>query len=201
MGPPGRGASGLPRSAKTRSGAIRGATCGPGGPAGRHIVDTETTGMDLEADQVIELGMIAFDYDDSGAVGPVVGSYSAFEDPGRDIPVSSTAIHHITDEMVAGQRIDDAAVASLLDGVTITVAHNAGFDRRFLERRLSVFEDLPWASSFYEVPWAEHDLSSAKLEYLAYRAGFFYEGHRAENDCRALLEVLRQPLGTTGVTA
>ena len=27
------------------------------------------------------------------------------------------------------------------------------------------------------------------------------EGHRAENDCRALLEVLRQPLGTTGVTA
>lgn len=166
------------------------------------VVDTETTGTDLEADQVIELALVAFEYDEaSGAIGRVLGSYSALEDPGRDIPPASTAIHHITDEMVAGQRIDDAAVASLLDGVSIVVAHNAGFDRRFLERRLSVFESLPWACSFYEVPWAEHDLSSAKLEYLAYRAGFFYEGHRAEIDCRALLEVLRQPLGKTGASA
>lgn len=103
--------------------------------------------------------------------------------------------------MVAGQRFDEAAVSALLEGVSVVVAHNAGFDRRFVERRLSVFEDLPWACSFYEVPWAEHDLASAKLEYLAYRAGFFYEGHRAEMDCRALLEVLRRPLGTTGATA
>ena len=38
-------------------------------------------------------------------------------------------------------------------------------------------------------------LGSGKLEYLAYQYGFFYDGHRAEIDCRALLEVLRRPLG------
>jgi hypothetical protein len=32
------------------------------------------------------------------------------------IPASSTAIHGITDAMVAGKRIDDASVLSLLDG-------------------------------------------------------------------------------------
>ena len=37
-------------------------------------------------------------------------------------------------------------------------------------------------------------LGSAKLDYLAYRYGFFFEGHRAEIDCRALLEVLRRPV-------
>jgi hypothetical protein len=38
---------------------------------------------------------------------------------------------------------------------------------------------------------------SAQLEYLAYRYGF-YEGHQAEADCLALLEVLQQPFAPTG---
>jgi len=40
--------------------------------------------------------------------------------------------------MVAGQRIDDRAVNDLLDGVVVVIAHNADFDRRFLEKRLPV---------------------------------------------------------------
>jgi DNA polymerase-3 subunit epsilon len=51
------------------------------------------------------------------------------------------------------------------------------------------------------VPWTEAGIESSKLEYLAYRYGFFYEGHRAEIDCRALLEVLRRPFGETGASA
>jgi len=34
-----------------------------------------------------------------------------------------------------------------------------------------------------------------------YRYGFFYDGHRAEVDCHALLEVLAQPFGESGGTA
>jgi DNA polymerase-3 subunit epsilon len=94
---------------------------------------------------------------------------------------------------VAGKKIDDAAVAQLLDGVGIVIAHNAGFDRKFLEPRLPVFASLPWGCSWREIPWSEAGIESSKLEYLAYRSGFFYEGHRAEIDCLALLEVLRRP--------
>jgi DNA polymerase III subunit epsilon len=64
-----------------------------------------------------------------------------------------------------------------------------------------VFARLPWGCSWQEIPWEDHGISSSKLEYLAYRAGFFYEGHRAEIDCLALLEVLRRPLGDTGSSA
>jgi DNA polymerase-3 subunit epsilon len=130
----------------------------------------------------------------------VIEVFDGLEDPGVPIPASSTAIHGITDEMVAGQRIDDATVLSLLDGVGLVIAHNAGFDRKFLEPRLPVFADLPWACSWAEVPWSDAGIESSKLEYLAYRYGFFFEGHRAEIDCRALLEVLRRPLGKTGFT-
>ena len=158
------------------------------------VVDTETTGTDPAVDKVIELAVVAFEYcHATGTVGRVLGSYDGLEDPGLPIPPSSTAIHGITDAMVAGKKIDDAAVAQLLDGVGIVIAHNAGFDRKFLEPRLPVFASLPWGCSWREVPWSEAGIESSKLEYLAYRSGFFYEGHRAEIDCLALLEVLRRP--------
>jgi DNA polymerase-3 subunit epsilon len=163
------------------------------------IVDTETTGTDHASDRVIELALVVFEYcHATGTVGRVLETYDALEDPGRPIPPESTAIHGITDAMVAGQRIDDARVAQLLDGVGLVIAHNAGFDRRFLEPRLPVFTHLPWACSWQEVPWATAGIASSKLEYLAYRCGFFYEAHRAEADCHALLQVLAQPFGETG---
>lgn len=47
------------------------------------VLDTETTGMDLAADQVIELALVAFEYDEgTGAIGRVLGTYSGLEDPG-----------------------------------------------------------------------------------------------------------------------
>jgi len=166
------------------------------------IVDTETTGTDPARDKVIELGIVVFEYcATTGAVGPVLGSYDGLEDPGLPIPPSSTAIHGITDAMVAGKKIDEAAVAALLADVSVLIAHNAGFDRKFLEPRLPVFARRPWACSFREVPWSEAGIESSKLEYLAYRCGFFYDGHRAEIDCMALLEVLARPFGESGPPA
>ena len=166
------------------------------------IVDTETTGTDPVADKVIELAIVKFEYcAESGAIGRVLGRYDAFEDPEMPIPPESTAIHGITDDMVRGQRLDDAAIAVLLEGVGLVVAHNARFDRGFLETRLPVFNTLAWGCSWREVPWHEAGIESSKLEYLAYRHGFFYEGHRAEADCLALLEVLRRPFAQTGKPA
>src|SRR5271165_7199163 len=67
------------------------------------IVDVETTGMDPKVDQVIELGIVVFEYAaETGQVGQVVRRFSGFEDPGRPIPMEVTAIHGIVDEMVKG---------------------------------------------------------------------------------------------------
>lgn len=175
----------------------------PPGPLERAVVlDVETTGTDIANDHVIELGMVAFDYEPAtGSIVRVTGVYDSLEDPGVPIPPETTAIHGITDDMVAGHRIDDAAVARFVSGARWVVAHNAAFDRPFMERRLPFFEALPWLCSLSEVPWAREGFSGRKLEYLANQSGFFYEGHRSEVDCRALLEVLRRPLPKSGGTA
>jgi DNA polymerase-3 subunit epsilon len=163
------------------------------------IVDTETTGIDVASDAVIELAVVVFEYDArDGTVLRVVDVYDGLEDPGREIPPGSTAVHGITDAMVAGQRLDEARVAAMLGGVQWVIAHNAGFDRPLLERRLPLFEKLRWGCSLADVDWEAEGYSGAKLQYLAIQLGFFFEGHRSEIDCRALLEVLSRPLPKSG---
>ena len=163
------------------------------------VVDTETTGLNLETDSIIEFAMVVFEYcRESGKVFRILDIFDQLEDPGVPIPPASTAVHGITDDMVAGQRIDDLRVAELVQGLDLVIAHNARFDRPFLEERLPIFKLLPWACSLQQVGWSDEKMASAKLEYLAYRMGFFYDAHRAQTDCLALLELLQMPLPVSG---
>lgn len=166
------------------------------------ILDTETTGFDLETDRVIELGMLVFEFDPSnGEVLRVIHRFDELEDPGFPIPPSSTEIHHITDAMVSGKRIDDTQVAALLHGVDVVIAHNAGFDRPFVEARWPLFAELNWGCSLKDIDWRQEGFGSAKLDYLLYTQGLFHEAHRAEADCWALLEILSRVLPQSQQTA
>jgi DNA polymerase-3 subunit epsilon len=159
------------------------------------VVDTETTGINPDQDAIIELGMVLFEFDpQTGLAYSVLGVFDELENPGYPISVESTSVHGITDEMVMGKKIDDEAVAKFIEGVSIVIAHNAKFDRIFLEKRLPIFETLPWACSFAQINWSGEGVGSAKLDYIAYQYGFFYDAHRAEIDCFALLEILQKQL-------
>lgn len=168
------------------------------------VLDTETTGLDQSKDKIMELALLRVDVD--RATGLPVGAvqvYDGLEDPGMPIPAEVQEITGITPDMVQGQRLDEERIAALLDGVDLVIAHNAGFDRPFCEARMARFKELSWACSFAEINWKEQGRGSAKLESLALELGWFYDAHRAEMDCHALLAVLANPLpraGHTGLT-
>lgn len=175
-----------------------------GQPTQRVIVlDTETTGLDSKNESIIELAMLSVLVDAATGlpVGPVT-VYESFEDPGKPIPPPITEITGIDDSMVQGQRIDDAVVNALVQEADLVVAHNAGFDRPFVEARLPVFATKPWNCSFAGIDWKKEGSGSAKLEFLASERGWFYDAHRAQVDCHALLQVLASPLsdGKTGLS-
>jgi DNA polymerase-3 subunit epsilon len=159
------------------------------------VLDTETTGLDAKNERIIELAMLSVQVDlaTGQPVGPVT-TYESFEDPGKPIPPAITEITGIDDSMVRGQRIDDARVAELVQAADLIVAHNAGFDRPFVEARLPVFATRAWNCSFAGIDWKAQGSGSAKLEFLAHERGWFYDAHRALVDCHALLQVLATPL-------
>lgn len=172
----------------------------PANPLARGVViDTETTGLDADTGKIIEIGLVAFDYDPvAGQPIRVTGSYGGLEDPGHPLSPEITEITGITDTMVAGQRIDDNRVTALVAKANIVIAHNADFDRPFLENRFPVFSTLPWGCSLSDIDWIAEKLGSRKLDYIAYQMGFFFGAHRAEEDCQALLEILARPLPVSG---
>lgn len=156
------------------------------------FVDVETTGLSLASDAVIELAAVPFEYGvRDGQIYAVGEPLTFLEDPGRAIPEAITELTGITDAMVRGRRIDDARVNALLDGVSLVVAHNAAFDRKWLERRLPAFAAKPWACSQHDVPWHHHGCAGTKLEYILFRTcAEFLEGHRAAEDCYAGIHIL-----------
>jgi DNA polymerase-3 subunit epsilon len=160
------------------------------------LLDTETTGLDHRKDEIIELGMVKFDYLPSGQIIGVRDLFSAFNEPSGPIPPEIIALTGITDNMVAGQRIDEAAVNAFAEEAVIVIAHNSGFDRKFSERHWPIFERKAWACSATEVDWRSHGFAGAQLGYLLNGAGLFHHGHRAVDDCHALLEILDFTLPT-----
>ena len=169
---------------------------GSGAPTKRVLIlDTETTGLDWRAENIIELAMlsVAVDMQTGQPVG-VVEVYEDFEDPGRPIPPEIVKLTGITSQDVKGQKLNEAKIIDMVQRADLIVAHNAGFDRPFVENRLEVFEHKAWACSFAGINWKAQGLGSAKLEFLCSELGWFYDAHRAQVDCHALLRVLSAPL-------
>lgn len=96
------------------------------------IFDTETTGLDPAADEIVQIGAVR------ALNGRVVAgeTYDTLVDPGRPIPPASSRVHGITDELVAGAPDVASAVRGFHDFAreAVLVAHNAPFDLAFLRR-------------------------------------------------------------------
>ena len=158
------------------------------------FLDTETTGTDHATDEIIELAMVPFTYSLDGAILAVGAPFNALNEPSVPISPEITALTGITQEMVAGHRIDADAVEHFVAPAALVIAHHAGFDRPFVERAWPVFETKPWACSMTQIPWKDEGFDGVKLRYLSMLSGFFYDAHRAAADCDAAIELLSRPL-------
>lgn len=151
--------------------------------------DTETTGIRNDKDRIIELA--AFD--------PIENrTFCKFINPGVPIPPEASAIHHITNEMIADAGSFRAVAEEFLafcPGETVLIAHNNdAFDKLFLEQEFKraglempafqYIDTLKWARK-YRADLPRHTLQSLREVY-----GFpSNQAHRALDDVIILHQV------------
>jgi DNA polymerase-3 subunit epsilon len=164
-------------------------------------LDVEATGLDIEDAEIIEFAAIKFTYTRSGKIIRIIDTFSAFQQPQAPIPDEMKILTGITDKMVAGHAINASDIASFVKDAAILIAHNASYDRQMVEKTWPQLAQLAWACSYAEIPWRAHGFESAKLGNLLAGHGLFHEGHRALDDCHALLHLLSAPLGEDGAPA
>ncbi|MEI7815812.1 MAG: 3'-5' exonuclease [Desulfuromonadales bacterium] len=165
-------------------------------------IDTETTGLNHAEDKIIELGIVAFEYDPmTGAIIRITDLYNGFEDPDCPLAKEIIEITGITDEMVAGQALDNDRVMALAGQASLVIAHNSAFDRKFVEDRYPVFANLPWACTVSQLDWAKERIISRTLEYLLYKCGgYSINAHRALDDAEGVLGLLLGSFPVTGMS-
>lgn len=153
------------------------------------VIDVETTGRNSDGDLIIQMAAVPFRYTtETGRVTSVDEAVVQFDDPGRPIPPEVQALTGISDEDVRGTRLDDAVFTQLAAEADVVIAHNARFDRPFVERRLPAYRDCAWACTWAEIPWGPGSQTLEML--LAKVCGLFADAHRADEDCLAVIELL-----------
>lgn len=176
------------------------------------VLDTETTGIGAAKHRIIELSAIK--------IGPDFEPESCFTtliNPRKAIPPSATAVHHISDDMVASAptfpEIADC-FSRYIAGCNI-VGHNVKFDLEFL---YAAGIDLPRNVKYYDtmeiaknvltssrrrmvydkdiggmVELDDYDVENYKLTTLCdYYHIYRNDAHRSLSDCLATAKVLQE---------
>jgi DNA polymerase III subunit epsilon len=155
------------------------------------FLDLETTGLDTSNDKIIEIAVkIAAINKESGQLVGVLDNYQSFQDPEELIKDSITKINGISNEMVQDQSINWDTVKNIINQSDIIVAHNAVFDRSFMDRYLPLSNDKIWACSVNDIDWSNRGFSISKQEILCIWHGFYFESHRAMSDVDALINLV-----------
>jgi DNA polymerase-3 subunit epsilon len=154
-------------------------------------IDIETTGLEHGKDKIIEIGLRLFKFNRmTGDVLWLDTPYAAFEDPGMPLSEEVKMLTGIDDDMLKGQSIDWEKVHTLLSGCQLILAHNASFDRPFIDSYVTISRQKIWGCSFQQVDWSHCGFPSKKLEILSVYHGFFTDAHRALNDADAVIYLL-----------
>lgn len=164
------------------------------------IFDTETTGLDIEADRVIEIG--ALELENRFPTGRTFHTY--INPDGRPIHPDAEAVHGIGMDRLKDKPVFAAIAdefASFIAGAKL-VAHNASFDTAFINAEFARLSMLPIGPDVVvdtlAIARRKHPMGPNSLDALCKRYGVD-NSHRTRHgallDAELLAEVYIEMLG------
>ena len=162
------------------------------------IVDVETTGFDSTKDHLIQIALRPLLVcPDTGKISALKKPIVYMQEPPEPLSERIQQVTGFTDEDLQGKKVNWSMIGKVLSICKFVVAHNARFDRPWVDRYLRendvpINEDLIWGCSMSQVDWDRKVVPSKSLEVLCAWHGFFYNSHSAEADVDATLHLLRK---------
>lgn len=158
-------------------------------------IDVETTGLDPEKDEVIELGFALWDWEKRKPV--VCGSYLI--QPRAPLSEEIKKITGISDDDFNYQNSQQVAwreLSKFIDKSDYLMAHNAAFDRSFVSKCVPVYIDTIgfaekiWIDTLIDIDYDQSKAKHKNLTYLSATHGFVNPfPHRALFDVLSMLKV------------
>jgi DNA polymerase III epsilon subunit family exonuclease len=152
------------------------------------VIDVETTGFSPASDRIVEIGCAEVDGDQ------VVSRWSTLVNPGRPIPSEATAIHGISDAMVAGAPSLKRALkqARRLCRGRVVAAHSARFDLSFVGPAVADKALCTLRLARLVFPEAPNHRNQTLRRFLDIdgRAGETFASHRALSDALVTAHIL-----------
>ena len=164
------------------------------------IFDTETSGLDFDKDQIIELAALRVERTASGGLR-IAGKMDTFIKlpEGEELSEAIVSLTGITDRILQSEGVQPAKAAGQIaklmqPGPILMIAHNAQFDACFLRELLrgSKVGRIDWLDSltvYKDRRPYPHKLANAILAYDL--EDKVQNSHRAIDDVLALFEVLK----------
>lgn len=152
------------------------------------ILDTETTGLDPAKDKLIEVGLVLYNLER----GAIIHTASMLVDQPRDgLDPASEKVHGIPlDMLYMGETVArvDRMISWLANAADAYVAHNADFDRQWIEQDRA--NQLPWICTCNDITWPKCSESRSLTNIaLAHGVGVV-DAHRALTDCLTIARIL-----------
>ncbi|MGI6237355.1 MAG: exonuclease domain-containing protein [Candidatus Excrementavichristensenella sp.] len=162
-----------------------------GSYTGYVVLALETTGLDSKKDRIIEIGAIKVRRYRSPE------TFSTYVNPGMPIDPAATAIHGITDAMVAGAPTERDAIGRLVDfigNIPYIAAHDAPLNTDFLVEACLRCDEYLHCLTFDALSFCRNtfpDLANYALETIAQKFGVRNPNpHRALGDVDALAQLI-----------
>lgn len=157
------------------------------------IFDTETTGLDPRQERIIEIG--AVELENRFPTGRTFHHYLYPE--GRKVDPGAEAVHGISDKDLEGKPLFSAIADAFLEfvGDAKLVAHNAGFDKSFLNAELERMNRQPVADDAFidtlAIARRRHPMGPNSLDALCKRYGIS-NAHRTKHGALLDSELLAE---------
>ena len=149
-------------------------------------IDVETTGVKPGYDEIVELAVVLFSYDQN-SIKDIIDSYSGLREPSCPISKSAYNVHGLSEQELKGHQLDIKRIESIIDQADFIVSHSNSFDREFTADIMPSIKDKSWYCSMKNISW----VGSRSLQNLFKLHGIETEKpNRALSDVKGLLSLL-----------